>query len=369
MTLPVQYLLQVNAFIFDCLGLKCCTRCVQGGGPGGPIPYRIYVDGGVVFLCVVALAPQSPIVAPVSLLYYLFCVPLWRRNCAFIYRPKFDSGGELWPFLSDMLITSLIMGQFMLTLQMVLKEQFGPALVAACPSVPTFLFRNYLNKRFRRAYDDAGLLQTSLLDGWDNTIPTSMESREEFRLWLVDAHKAAYIPVCIAGGETNCLTAEPAVVIPTDNDDMLGFSGLASTDVSLSPNFMGDQAHCSPPANGVTTRRSVGVSPQTQKASNQQGACLRRTPSVSTHTPISARAEERTVRSFAQTPTPTNSQQAGVSERTFQLERKYQSEVSIHTPKSQSDITFDRKNQTLGAIGTLEDQANVYAEDPGCAQS
>jgi hypothetical protein len=34
----------------------------MGGGPGGPIPYRIYIDGGVVFVCVIALAPQSPLV-------------------------------------------------------------------------------------------------------------------------------------------------------------------------------------------------------------------------------------------------------------------------------------------------------------------
>ena len=122
MTLPLQYLLQINSFIFGCLGMKCCARCVMGGGPGGPIPYRIYVDGGVVFLCVVALAPQSPLVAPVALLYYLVCVPLWRRNCIFVYRPKFDSGGERWPFLSDMLITSLFMGQFLLTLQMLLRD-------------------------------------------------------------------------------------------------------------------------------------------------------------------------------------------------------------------------------------------------------
>lgn len=149
-----------------------------------------------------------------------------------MYRPKFDSGGERWPFLSDMLITSLFMGQFLLTLQMVLREAYGPALIAACPAVPTYLTRNYLIKRFRRAYDDAGLLQTSLLDGWDNTIPTSVESREAFRQFLVDAHKAAYIPVCIAGGATNILTAEPAVVIPSENDDLLGYGDLATNDLS-----------------------------------------------------------------------------------------------------------------------------------------
>lgn len=249
----------------------------MGGGPGGPIPYRIYVDGGVVFLCVVALAPQSPLVAPIGLLYYLICVPLWRRNCIFLYRPKFDSGGERWPFLSDMLITSLFMGQFLLTLQMVLNNAYGPALFAAFPALPTYLYRTSLVNCFRKAYDDAGLLQTSLLDGWDNAIPTSAEKREEFRQFLVDAHKAAYIPVCIAGGATNILTAEPAVVMPTDNDDLLGYSemdkfGESGDFADVSPYLTDlsnkDQSSCS----GDATAHSPA------KPSNQQlGACMRRT--------------------------------------------------------------------------------------------
>jgi len=248
MTLPLQYLITVNSFIFDCIGWKCCARCVMGGGPGGPIPYRIYIDGGVVFLCVVALAPQSPLVAAAALLYYFFCSPLWRRNCIFLYRPRFDSGGDRWPFLSDMLISSLFMGQLLLTLQMVLRDAFGPALIAVAPAIPTYLYRRNIKKRFERAYKDAGLLQMSLLDGWDNSIATTVEKREEFRKFLVDAHKAAYIPVCIAGGATHVLTAEPAVVVASDNDDMLGYSDVIDNGFRpqnpqdhLSPYF-GDQA-------------------------------------------------------------------------------------------------------------------------------
>jgi hypothetical protein len=30
--LPTQYLLQMNTFLFSCLGLKCCSRVVRGGG-------------------------------------------------------------------------------------------------------------------------------------------------------------------------------------------------------------------------------------------------------------------------------------------------------------------------------------------------
>ena len=124
---------------------------------------------GCILVCSGACSTITP-VAPVALLYFLVCVSLWRRNCIFLDRPKFDSGGERWPFLSDMLIASLSVGQFLLALQMVMRDAHGPALFAAFPSVPTFLYRNYLVQHFRKAYEDAGSLQTSLLDGWDNTI-------------------------------------------------------------------------------------------------------------------------------------------------------------------------------------------------------
>jgi hypothetical protein len=91
-TLPLHYLLQINTFVFSCLGWHCCSRMVRGGGPGGPVPYRVFIDTGVVLLCVVALAPASPLVAPFGLIHFCLSEPLLRRNIIFMYRPKFDGG-------------------------------------------------------------------------------------------------------------------------------------------------------------------------------------------------------------------------------------------------------------------------------------
>jgi hypothetical protein len=41
--LPINFLLQFNTFLFSFLGLNCCSRLTIGGGPGGPVPYRIFV--------------------------------------------------------------------------------------------------------------------------------------------------------------------------------------------------------------------------------------------------------------------------------------------------------------------------------------
>jgi hypothetical protein len=70
---------------------------MRGGGPGGPVPYRIYVDSGVVFLCIVALAPACPLIAPAGLVYFLVISPMLRWLLVFVYRPDFDGGGGRWP--------------------------------------------------------------------------------------------------------------------------------------------------------------------------------------------------------------------------------------------------------------------------------
>jgi hypothetical protein len=100
---------------------------------------------------------------------------------------------------------------------MSLKRAPGPALLAAFALIPTLFFRAMTNQKFHRAYQDAGLLQTSSLDGWGRAEPTSMRTREEFRRWLVDCHRASFVPICLAGLD-NFLTVEPAVVVTNDDD-------------------------------------------------------------------------------------------------------------------------------------------------------
>lgn len=221
-TLPLNYLLFANAFIFKFIGWNCCSRMMIGGGPGGPAPYRIYVDSGVVIMCILALGPSSPLVALASFVYFIVCEPLFRRNLIFVYRQKFDGGGARWVYLHQMIISAIFVGIILLVTQMALKLSVGAAVIAALPVLPTLLFHWHVKAKYKPAFDDAALLQTAFLDGWDTSESSSVSTREEFRRFLVDAHKAAYVPVCIAGADTEeFLTAEPAVVLPlaTDQQD------------------------------------------------------------------------------------------------------------------------------------------------------
>lgn len=222
---PTFYLLQVNCFVFACFGARCCVRMLRGGGSGNRLPYRIYVENATVLLCTLALSPAAPLLSPFAVLYFLVGTPLLRYVCIFTYKPPFDSGGSRWPLLFDTIIVSLAVAQVLLGTILFLKQALGAAIFAGLPLGPIFMFHRRMKNRFLQAYMDAALLQTSMLDGWDfgpESQHMSWEKREDFRKFVVDAHKASYVPVCIAatqGGSKNKMTAEPAVVVPTNEQE------------------------------------------------------------------------------------------------------------------------------------------------------
>mmetsp|Transcript_24637 Transcript_24637/g.68012 ORF Transcript_24637/g.68012 Transcript_24637/m.68012 type:complete len:1091 (+) Transcript_24637:1740-5012(+) len=218
LVLPTQYILQMNAFLLSLLGVKSLARAVQGGGSGGPIPYRIYIDSGVVMLCLLALAPASPLIAIPAFAYFLYSVPMLRWVLIFLYKPKFDVGGARFPFIFDMCVSGMLAGQSLLGTMLLIRGATGPAVLAFLPLGPILFYRWILLNRYLRPFTDLALLQTSLLDGWDTTERTCASKREEFRQFLVDCHKAAYVPICIASDESTVITSEPAVVIPLDTD-------------------------------------------------------------------------------------------------------------------------------------------------------
>mmetsp|Transcript_13295 Transcript_13295/g.38291 ORF Transcript_13295/g.38291 Transcript_13295/m.38291 type:complete len:1346 (+) Transcript_13295:296-4333(+) len=214
---PLFYLFQVNTLLATCARVKWLARALRAGGPGSPVPFRLYVDTAIVFLCMVSLAPVSPLVGPIALLYMTISSPLMRWLVIFVYRPDHDGGGQRWPLIFQMFISSMFLGQIFLTTMMLLKQSYGPAMFASFSMLPTYWFNVTAYDRFYRSYMDAGLLQTSQLDGWGDSVMDSAEKREEYRKWLVDCHRASYVPICLAGSN-NLLTVEPAVVLPSPAD-------------------------------------------------------------------------------------------------------------------------------------------------------
>ena len=102
-----RILIQIAMFFF----LNFVIASPSFSGPGPEMPYRIYVDIGYVFSCVTTLAPVCPLIGPFALLYFIILAPMIRWMAVFAYRPKFDSGGDKWPKLYHIIITSLLIGQ------------------------------------------------------------------------------------------------------------------------------------------------------------------------------------------------------------------------------------------------------------------
>jgi hypothetical protein len=165
-------------------------------------------------MCIVAIAPVCPLIAPLVLAYFVMMLLMLRWLLTFVYRPWYDAGGNKWPALHEIILSATIFGQVLLASILLLRNSNIPGLVIALSVLPTFLFSQNCKEKFLRAYNDSSLLQTSRLDGWDSKIDRSTKDREEFRQWLVDAHKASYVPICLAGSESP-LTVEPAVVAAT----------------------------------------------------------------------------------------------------------------------------------------------------------
>lgn len=228
--IPLQYLFQFNAHLFKLIKCKCCMRCSQGGGMGGPLPFRLYVDSSVVLLCALTFTIISPLVLPCTFIYFLLTTPLWRRQLILVYRPMFDAGGMRWPFLFTVVMSALYMSIILVSLVLLLKNMYTPAILSILALIPSIDFHRSCNMRFRAAYSDVGLMQAGLINE-SNKKKGIMDAgifdeklykeKEDFRKWLVDAHLSAFIPICMLDNQhlVEALTAAPAQTVYTE--DML----------------------------------------------------------------------------------------------------------------------------------------------------
>ena len=99
-----------------------------------------------------------------------------------------------------------------------LKGNYLEGMIIGSMIILTLLYNSIILEKFLRPYQDAALLQTRRLHYNCSSASYSWMEREEMRRWLVDCHKASYVPTCLSGGSKNLLTAEPAITTATDED-------------------------------------------------------------------------------------------------------------------------------------------------------
>jgi hypothetical protein len=98
-----------------------------------------------------------------------------------------------------------------------LKGNLIEGLIIGACTIPTLLFNTLILDNFLRPFRDASLRHTGRINRANQAKEEDKDSwqeREEFRRWLVDCHKASYLPTCLSGGTKNLLTAEPTMVVP-----------------------------------------------------------------------------------------------------------------------------------------------------------
>lgn len=165
------------------------------------------------------MAPLCPLVGVVGWLYFVVVTPMLRWLLVFTYRPAFDAGGDRWPYLHQMIMTSLYLGQFITSVTLLLKFNLVEGIIIGLCVIPTKIYNDYIKENFMPAFQDAALLQTSRLKRECHSCHnSSWTEREEYRRWLVDCHKASYVPTCLSGGTENLVTAEPCCVIASGSD-------------------------------------------------------------------------------------------------------------------------------------------------------
>lgn len=240
LTLPLMRLCQFPALFFRALRWNCCARCVQGGGHGGPLPYRDYVDSSVVVICSLTFCIISPLVTVASAIYFLIAIPCYRRQALFVNRPSFIDGASRFTFLSNCVMGSLYTAVVFSGVTFFFKNMFIQSLLCFLTIFPLVDFQKSIFKSFGVPFKDVGLMQAGLIrdtpttatagmagmagtsnyhstrkskqEEDDNNDETEEEGiRERYRSWLIDAHKAAFVPICLLGSKeaVGVLTSTP----------------------------------------------------------------------------------------------------------------------------------------------------------------
>lgn len=218
-SLPLFYLLQAANIGTKLLCQFWINRVMKGGGPGTLVPYRIYIDSGYIFSCIVAMAPLCPLLGIFGLIYFIVISPILRWLVVFTYKPQFDAGGIFWPTLHHVIITSLLLGQFLTSITFIMKGNFVAGIIVFICIIPTLAGDRILLEKYKRPFLDAALLQTGRLQHNENSLHTATwTQREEYRRWLVDCHKASYVPTCLSGCKDNLVTVEPCCVDNLNGD-------------------------------------------------------------------------------------------------------------------------------------------------------
>ena len=104
-------------------------------------------DVALMFVILFTYAALSPVTCFVMAFCFGASAVAYRNQCAFVYDPRGDGGGLLWPPAMRAVLVCTIIGELIVLAVLALKEGAGQAPLMAPLPVATVLFYRYLEQR------------------------------------------------------------------------------------------------------------------------------------------------------------------------------------------------------------------------------
>ncbi|GAX72896.1 hypothetical protein CEUSTIGMA_g351.t1 [Chlamydomonas eustigma] len=206
----IKFLRLVNLVIFLVLSRTASTPRArmrlwteQHQGLGSTIPYYMMAFFLGVMYCII-----NPIIAPTLLIYLMMAILAQRYNVMYVFKPMYESGGQVWGTVLHQVMVSLYLMQiFMLVLLSIKAFRFAPLIVPLI--FFTFLFHVSVYLLFNRPWRLLSVHDAAMLDLRDQAERGSVNMKPEE---LRDIREMYLSPVFkVKAGDIDELLREAAI--------------------------------------------------------------------------------------------------------------------------------------------------------------
>ena len=116
-----------------------------------PLQPALLSDAVLMFVILLVYAVLSPVTCFVMSFCFGASAIVYRNQCAFVYNPRGDSGGRLWPPAMRAILVCVVIGEVIVLVVLALKDGEGQAPLMVPLPVVTILLYLYLEQRHYHA--------------------------------------------------------------------------------------------------------------------------------------------------------------------------------------------------------------------------
>lgn len=118
----------------------------------------------LVLMIVFAYACISPIILPVGAVYFFGALMVYKKQVLYVYVPKYESGGKLFPMACDRALFGLICGQLtFIGYSMIRQGHWQPLFLSPLPFITVYMMQ-YFRKNYAEPSEQLSLERAVELD-------------------------------------------------------------------------------------------------------------------------------------------------------------------------------------------------------------